>query len=96
MPAEIARAVYLTSPPSFTHRCRKDTIIQLAGEPLHQEYQRTTAAGTKPNLAKLTLARKIAAIALSMWKSQKEYDSTKHRKQNSELVSRVEPLAPKG
>jgi transposase len=71
-------------------------IIQLAGEPLHQEYQRTTAAGTKPNLAKLTLARKIAAIALSMWKSQKEYDSTKHRKQNSELVSRVEPLAPKG
>ncbi|WP_437972587.1 hypothetical protein WMF04_04965 [Sorangium sp. So ce260] len=38
-------------------------------------------AGTKPNLAKLTLARKIAAIALSMWKSKEKYDPTKHRKQ---------------
>jgi transposase len=58
-------------------------VMQLEGEPLHQEYERTKTAGTKPNLAKLTLARKIAAIALSMWKSQKEYDSTKHRKQSS-------------
>ena len=37
--------------------------------------------GTKPNLAKLTIARKIAAIALSMWKSKEKYDPTKHRKQ---------------
>jgi hypothetical protein len=44
-------------------------ITQLEAEPLHQNYQRMLAAGTKPNLAKLTLARKIAAIALSMWKT---------------------------
>jgi hypothetical protein len=56
-------------------------INQLPGEPLHQDYQRLLKAGTKPNLAKLTVARKIAAIALSMWKSNKEYDPTRHQKQ---------------
>jgi transposase len=58
-------------------------IHQLKTEPLHQDYQRLLAAGTKPNLAKLTIARKIAAIALSMWKSKERYDPTKHRKQSS-------------
>jgi transposase len=57
-------------------------IAQLETEPLHQDYQRLIAAGTKPNLAKLTIARKLAAIALSMWKSKEKYDPTKHRKQN--------------
>jgi hypothetical protein len=57
-------------------------IAQMKKEPLHHDYQRVIAAGTKPTLAKLTLARKIAAIALSMWKSQEEYDPTKHRKQS--------------
>jgi transposase len=56
-------------------------ITQLETEPLHQDYQRLIAAGTKPNLAKLTIARKLAAIALSMWKSKETYDPTKHRKQ---------------
>jgi transposase len=55
-------------------------ITQLKDEPLHQHYQHQLAAGTKPNLAKLTLARKIAAIALSVWKSKEGYDPTKHRK----------------
>jgi transposase len=56
-------------------------ITQLATEPLHHDYQRLIAAGTKPNLAKVTIARKLAAIALSMWKSKEKYDPTKHRKQ---------------
>jgi transposase len=56
-------------------------ISQLEGEPLNQDYQRLLTSGTKPNLAKLTIARKIAAIALSMWKSKETYDPTKHRKQ---------------
>jgi hypothetical protein len=56
-------------------------IMQLETEPLHQDYQRLITAGTKPNLAKLTIARKLAAIALSMWKSKEKYDPTKHRKQ---------------
>jgi transposase len=56
-------------------------IAQLPTEPLHHDYQRLITAGTKPNLAKVTLARKLAAIALSMWKSKEKYDPTKHRKQ---------------
>jgi transposase len=56
-------------------------IMQLETSPLHQDYERLIAAGTKPNLAKLTIARKVAAIALSMWKSKEKYDPTKHRKQ---------------
>jgi len=35
--------------------------------------------GVKPPLAKLTLARKIAATALVMWKNQEVYESDKHR-----------------
>jgi transposase len=57
------------------------TVLQLKDTPLHQDYQRLIAGGTKPNLAKLTIARKIAAIALSMWKGKERYDPTKHRKQ---------------
>jgi transposase len=56
-------------------------IAQHETDSLHQDYQRLIAAGTKPNLAKLTIARKIAAIVLSMWKSKETYDPTKHRKQ---------------
>jgi transposase len=58
-------------------------ITQLGTEPLHQDYQRLIAAGTKPNLAKLTIARKVAAIVLSMWKSKEKYDPTKYRKPSS-------------
>lgn len=58
------------------------TVLRLKDTPLHQDYQRLTAGGTKPNLAKLTIARKIAAIVLSMWKSKEKYDPTKHRKQS--------------
>jgi transposase len=57
-------------------------IAQHASDPLHQDYQRLIGAGTKPNLAKLTIARKLAAIALSMWKSKEKYDPKKHRKQS--------------
>ena len=33
----------------------------------------------KPNLAKLTLARRIAGTVLSMWKNQEVYDPDRHR-----------------
>lgn len=55
--------------------------------PLFQHYEQLLAAGTKPNLAKLTLARQIAATALAMWKSEKEYDTTRYTPQVSKLVS---------
>lgn len=49
-------------------------LTQLVGHPLHADYQRRLQAGIKPNLAKLTLARRIAAIVLSMWKHEEVYD----------------------
>jgi transposase len=56
------------------------TVIgQLPEDPLHKDYERMLAAGIKPNLAKLTLARKIAATVLSMWKHQEVYDPQRHR-----------------
>jgi transposase len=54
-------------------------ITQLPEHPLHKDYERMLAAGIKPNLAKLTLARKIAATVLSMWKHQEVYDPKRHR-----------------
>jgi hypothetical protein len=41
-------------------------IAQHPGEPLNFAYRHWLAAGTKPNLAKVSLARKIATIALVM------------------------------
>jgi transposase len=51
------------------------TVIGRAeGDPLYRHYERLLDDGTKPNLAKLTLARQIAAITLALWRSGKAYD----------------------
>ncbi len=57
-------------------------INQLPEEPLHADYQKLLARGTKPNLAKLTLARRIASITLALWKTREEYDRAKVREQS--------------
>jgi transposase len=62
-------------------------IVQYPNDPLHKDYERLCAAGTKPNLAKVTLARKLSAIALSMWKHKEVYDPAKFTKPTSSLVS---------
>lgn len=50
------------------------TVIRHAGpNPLQEKYEQLLAAGTRPNLAKLTIARTIAAIVLAMWKTETEY-----------------------
>jgi transposase len=56
------------------------TVIQMPTHPLHQDFQRMTEAGIKPNLAKLTLARRIAAATLAMWKHEEDYDPSKQRR----------------
>jgi transposase len=59
------------------------TVIEQGGEePLYQEYQRQIQGGTKPNLARVTLARerKIAAVSLSMWKREEEYDAKRRQR----------------
>jgi transposase len=50
------------------------TVIQHSGPgPLRAHYDALLQAGTRPNLAKLTIARQIAAIVLAIWKSQERY-----------------------
>lgn len=45
--------------------------------PLYQHYGRLLENKTKPNLATLTLARQIAAITLSIWKTEVPFDAAK-------------------
>jgi len=45
--------------------------------PLYQHYQMLLDGGTKPNLARLTIARQIASIVLSIWRSEEVYDPKK-------------------
>ena len=52
---------------------------QMTNHPLHADYQRLLDAGTKPNLARLTIARRIAAAVLAMWKHEEVYDTAKQR-----------------
>jgi transposase len=55
-------------------------LMQHHDDPLYADYRRLLAGGTKLNLAKVTLARKIAAVVLALWKAEEEYAPDKHRK----------------
>jgi transposase len=56
-------------------------IHQMPKHPLHENYERMiNEAGIKPNLAKLTLARRIAAATLAVWKHQEDYDPSKQKR----------------
>lgn len=56
-------------------------IRQMPKHPLHQDYQRMIGeAAIKPNLARLTIARRIAAATMAMWKHQEDYDPSKQRR----------------
>jgi transposase len=54
-------------------------LTSMPTEPLRKDYDRLVTNGTTPNLARLTLARKIAATVLAMWKNQEAYDPGKYR-----------------
>jgi hypothetical protein len=49
-------------------------ITQRNKDPIYARYERLLDGGTKPTLAKLSLARMIAATVLRMWKDETEYD----------------------
>jgi hypothetical protein len=54
------------------------SVVQsMPKHPLHQDYQRMVGDGIKPTLARITVARKIAAAVLAMWKNKEEYDPAK-------------------
>ncbi len=45
--------------------------------PLYRHYLSLLDGGTKPNLAKLTIARQIASIMLALWRTGERYDPTR-------------------
>ena len=54
-------------------------ITQRSKDPIHARYERLLEGGTKPTLAKLSLARMIAATVLRMWKDEEEYRPERDR-----------------
>jgi len=55
------------------------TVLQHRMQPLYNDYLRQQQQGTKPPMARLTLARRIAATVLAMWKNKEAYDPNKYR-----------------
>lgn len=56
-----------------------NTVIRhMPSHPLHADYRRLVANGTRPDLARLTIARRIASAVLAMWKTNQEYDPAQH------------------
>ena len=54
----------------FDVSCRGQTSFK-------EQYLGLVASGTKPEMARLTLARKIGAIGLAIWKKGERYDADK-------------------
>ena len=50
------------------------TQVSASGDPLGDFYQNLLAGGMRPAMARLTLARKIAAITLKIWKKGERFD----------------------
>ena len=65
-------------------------VISHRLDPLYSSYLRATEQGTKPPLAKLTLARKLAATVLAMWKNQEVYDPQRQPTHSETLVCGIE------
>ena len=49
------------------------TMASVRPGPFQEFYQTSLAKGIKPTMARLTLARKIAAITLTLWKKGREF-----------------------
>jgi transposase len=72
------------SPGNATLKCAfkgaaLDVVSHYPEHPWSLAFERAVQAGQRPNLARLTLARKIAETVLHIWKHEEVYDSTKHK-----------------
>lgn len=77
----------------FILRTSVGTVItQAKAGPACDDYRRLLDAETKPHLAKQTLARKIAAAVLRMWKDEKVYRPDRVIKEKSESNSPVQAV----
>src|ERR1700726_2123583 len=57
------------------------TTASVRPGPLQDFYERSLAKGIKPTMVRLTLARKIAAITLTLWKKGENFDADKLKPQ---------------
>ena len=57
------------------------TTASVRPGPFQEFYQASLAKGIKPTMARLTLARKIAAITLILWKKAEGFDAQKLKSQ---------------
>jgi transposase len=57
------------------------TMASARPGPFQDFYQTALAKGIKPTMARLTLARKIAAITLTLWKKGEDFDAGKLKSQ---------------
>jgi transposase len=57
------------------------TQASTSGGPLSAFYQELVNKGMKPALARVTLARKIAAIALTIWKKGESFNPEQLKRQ---------------
>jgi len=57
------------------------TTASVRPGPLQDFYERSLAKGIKPTMVRLTLARKIAAITLTLWKKGENFDADKLKSQ---------------
>src|SRR5437879_6492814 len=57
------------------------TMASARPGPFQEFYQAALAKGIKPTMARLTLARKIAAITLTLWKKGENFDAEKLKSQ---------------
>lgn len=80
----VQRSKRKTAPRGLNHNCNralkdvfKGAAVTAAQGPWKEYFESKVAAGTPPHLAILTLARKIAAITLSLWKKGESYDETR-------------------
>jgi transposase len=58
-------------------------VTRLRNDPHHHDYERLLANGVNPDLAKLTIARKLAELVLAMWKKEEAYNPEIRRVQTA-------------
>jgi len=67
--------------PNYSRRLKlvfKGAALEaLKTEAFKKMYERLQTSGVRAEMARLTIARKLAAVALAIWKSGQEYDETK-------------------
>ena len=56
------------------------TVVQRQADHALTSHYMEMLKTTKPNLARLTIARKIAATVLAMWKNKEVYDPKRHER----------------